>query len=170
MEEWKPIEGYEGLYEISNYGQVNNIKRNKLLKPYSSTHLIYPRVNLSKNKKAKLHYHHRLLAKAFIPNPEDLPEINHKDGDKTNNSLENLEWVSHVQNVRHAFEEGLNLAATKLQGENSSMSKLTDGEVVRIRSLYKPYFYSMNKLAKEFGVSVQNIYMIVSGKTWKHLL
>lgn len=109
-EEWKAIEGYEGLYEISNKGRVYSVKRNKYLSPYEvhqdaglRGHRV---INLYKNGVYKGFCVHRLVALAFIPNPKNLPVVNHKDGNKQNNNVENLEWCTQKENVEHAIREG----------------------------------------------------------------
>lgn len=108
MEEWKDIEGYEGLYQVSNEGKVKSIERivnagkrkflfkSKFLKPILIGN--YYSVHLSKNNKSKMIRVHRLVAEAFIPNPENLAQINHKDENKTNNKVENLEWCTPLYN------------------------------------------------------------------------
>ena len=103
-EVWKDIEGYPG-YQVSNLGRVRSLNYShtgqvRVLKPgrNSSGYLF---VNLCKNGKHKLCTVHRLVAIAFIPNPDNLPEVNHINEDKTDNRVENLSWVSHVQNCRH---------------------------------------------------------------------
>lgn len=113
MEEWKPIEWYEGLYEISNkwiiISLVNwrrKINRVKILKP-SITTTWYYFVNLYKHWIVRSKMIHRLVALTFIPNPENKPQVNHKDWNKLNNSLENLEWVTSSENVQHAWNTGL---------------------------------------------------------------
>lgn len=93
MEEWKNIIGYEGLYEVSNKGNVRNVRRNTLLK-LSKNYYGYIRVALSKNGIKTWLRVHRLVAQAFLPNPDNLPQINHKDEDKLNNCVENLEWCT----------------------------------------------------------------------------
>lgn len=94
MEEiWKPIEGYEGLYEISSYGRVKSLKRNIILIPKKEP-TGYLRCNLYLNKNMKTVSIHRLVAQAFLPNPDGLPQVNHRDEDKTNNRVENLEWCT----------------------------------------------------------------------------
>lgn len=98
MEIWKDIEGYEGLYQVSNKGRVKSLNYKRTGKegilsssPTSSGYLI---VNLCKNKKQKPFYIHRLVAKAFLPNPNNLPQVNHKDENKENNTVYNLEWCT----------------------------------------------------------------------------
>ena len=91
MEEWRAVPGYEGLYEVSNMGNVRNVRRNKLLR-LPKTNDGYIRVSLYKNGIKTCFQVHRLVAQAFIENPDNLPMINHKDEDKTNNNVTNLEW------------------------------------------------------------------------------
>ena len=96
---WKDIEGYEGKYQVSNLGRVKSIRygKEKILSP-SISNQGYIQVNLCKNGKQKWCLIHRLVALAFIPNPNNLPQINHRDEDKTNNKVENLEWCDHKYN------------------------------------------------------------------------
>lgn len=108
-EEWRDIEGYEGIYQVSNLGRVrsltrfihNYIKPGKILTPRNNGHSYYEISLHRPGKKEKHVYIHRLVAKAFIPNPENLPEVNHKDFDKANNTVENLEWVTSRENKIH---------------------------------------------------------------------
>ena len=105
MEIWKDIEGYQGIYQVSSLGKVkslnfNHAKKEKILKPFSNKDG-YLRVNLCKEGKSKQYLVHRLVAKVFIPNPENKPEVNHKDEDKTNNKVENLEWMTCKENSNH---------------------------------------------------------------------
>ena len=106
IEEWRPIEGYEGLYEVSNTGQVRSVDRydnrncfrkGKVLSPIKDTNG-YLKVNLYCNGKNKKCLVHRLVTEAFLPNPDGLPQVNHKDEDKTNNSVDNLEWCDSKYN------------------------------------------------------------------------
>ena len=101
-EVFRPIEGYERLYEVSNMGRVRSLKygKKKILKPVM-TKFGYLRVGLHKEGKQKLFFVHRLVTQAFIPNPEGLPQINHIDEDKTNNVVDNLEWCDHRYNMNY---------------------------------------------------------------------
>lgn len=96
MEEWRDIEGYEGLYRISNYGNVYSVRRKRNLKPHTDTRG-YLGVALQKGE-WKRYLIHRLVAQAFVPNPNNLPQVNHKDENKTNNYYENLEWCDQAYN------------------------------------------------------------------------
>ena len=110
-EEWKDIVGYEGLYQVSNLGRIKNIKKNTI-KSQRNTFKGYLQVGLS-NKKDKTYRVHRLVAQAFIPNPENKPEVNHIDGDKKNDNVENLEWVTGKENIDHAIKTGVFKKSTK---------------------------------------------------------
>lgn len=111
---WKPIKGYEGLYEISNYGRVKSLPKIRgrrltnetILKPRISTQG-YIMVGLRKNDKTFNASVHRLIAEAFIPNPENKKKVNHIDGNKQNNSIDNLEWCTPSENMQHAYRTGL---------------------------------------------------------------
>ena len=100
MEEWKNIIGYEGLYEVSNIGNVRNVRRNTLLR-LSKNKYGYIQVWLYKNGIKTGLKVHRLVAEAFLPNPDNLPQVNHLDEDKTNNSVDNLEWCDQKYNVNY---------------------------------------------------------------------
>lgn len=109
MEEvWKDIEGYEGYYQVSNLGRVkgikiiNQYKKERLLSQYlNNKGRGYYKVWLYKDKKRKMHYVHRLVAKAFLPNPNNYPDINHKDENSRNNQVDNLEWCNESYNLSY---------------------------------------------------------------------
>lgn len=108
---WKDIDGYEGLYQVSNLGNVksltnrSNHKEEKILK--LNTNGKYYLVNICKNTKKKTLLIHRLVAKAFIDNPNNLPQINHINGNKLDNRVENLEWCTCRENIIHSIKTGL---------------------------------------------------------------
>ena len=116
-------------------------------------------VNLSLNKKRRTRKLHRLFAIAFIPNPNNYPEINHIDGNKLNNSINNLEWCTGLMNKRHAFRTGL---IPKVVGQNQSSTKLTDDVVIEIFNSKEPTSVLKNK----YGVSASAINGVRDGKSW----
>lgn len=177
IELWKDIKGYEGMYKISANGDVQSLNRvvesennkngrthmrinGKRLDP-TETQTGYLTVVLFKNGKRVRKRVHRLVAQAFISNPENKPQVNHKDGDKKNNNASNLEWVTSGENEKHALENGL-----KPSGERCGKSKLKLKEVKLIRQRYKKKEISMQKLADEHSVTVQTISAIINRKTW----
>lgn len=140
---WKDIKGYEGLYEVSDKGEVRNYITKKLIVG-DVNNFGYCRVKLYKNKKQKTFFRHRLVAEAFIPNPNNLPEVNHIDGDKSHNFKENLEWSSRTHNEREAHR-------LKIKQYKPFKVKFQNGEI-------KKYEFAVD-LANELGVSkraVQN--------------
>ena len=115
MEIWKDVKGYEGLYMVSDLGRVKSVER-YVKGRYSNTQRVkekiktqsvkdngYLIVSLYKNNKSSQKYVHRLVAEAFIPNPDNLPEVNHKDGNKQNNCINNLEWCTSKENNWHRY-------------------------------------------------------------------
>lgn len=180
METWKPVIGYEGIYEISNTGLVKSLSRNKhcgheMSKPQITKERIltirtdrlgYTRVKLSKNGVSKLLYLHRLIAKAFIENPKSSKEVNHIDGDKSNNEISNLEWCTRSENLKHAFKNGLKRAK---KGEENNKAKLNVTEVKEIRKLYNTGKYTQVNIAKTFNVTSATISGIVNFNTWKEV-
>ena len=126
MEEiWKDIEGYKGKYQVSNFGKVKNTNTNHILSQ-SKNNCGYYRVGLYFNKVNKRVDVHRLVAEAFINNPEQKKEVNHINGNKKDNSINNLEWVTHKENICHAWKEGLFETvrkASKRYGKNNPSAK-----------------------------------------------
>lgn len=115
MEIWKDILGYEGYYQISSYGRIKSVERKVVKKMFGNTRIVkskictvlyskqgYCRVRLSKEGKNIKYLIHRLVALAFIPNPENKPQVNHKDGNKSKNHKNNLEWATRSENMQHA--------------------------------------------------------------------
>lgn len=176
---WKPVVGYEGLYEVSDTGLVKSLARlkqcgHKNSKPQTTKEKFltirtdrngYKRAKLSKNGKAKLVLLHRIIAQAFIPNPKGLAEVNHIDGDKNNNVPNNLEWTTRSKNMKHAFENNLKIAR---KGEENNKSKLTTEDVKLIRTLRKQG-YTLTTLAERFQVTPAAISAIANFKTWKEV-
>jgi len=108
-EEWRPINGFEGLYEISSYGRVKSFKSHpsgKILKTNLDSNG-YPKISLSKNGAKKDALVHRLVAEAYLPRVDGKTCVNHIDGNKANNRLDNLEWCTYSENIKHAIRTGL---------------------------------------------------------------
>jgi hypothetical protein len=166
---WEKVRGYEGLYKVSQTGKVRSVSRTvklrdgrtrwlqgRVLKP--SLYSGYPGVCLCKRGKQEIVLVHRLVAIAFISNPYHKPEVNHKDGDKTNCNVRNLEWVTQVENERHALRMGLKargmrIAVCVIPEEDipSIISRVRGGEVQK-------------RIAVEYGVSPCTINDIWKGR------
>lgn len=180
MEEiWKDLKGYEGLYKISSLGKIKSLDRKRycghkgnkpqlrkgrILKQHYD-YLGYKRVRLSKNSTTKTLTLHRLLAINFIENPYNKPNINHIDGNKANNNLNNLEWCTQKENVQHSYNLGLSKG---IKGEQNNKSKLKAKDIKEIRKLHKQK-KTQTDIAKMFNVSIANISEIVNYKTWKEV-
>ena len=103
MERWKDRPDYEGLYQVSNLGNIKSLIKNKILKPYINKKNGYSYIGLHKNKKIKVIRIHRLVAIVFMPNPNNFPVINHKNKIRTDNNIDNLEWCSQKYNVTYSL-------------------------------------------------------------------
>lgn len=174
-EEWKSIDGYEGVYEVSSLGRVRRIAggagaRIGHILSLGKTVTGYPQVSLCKNGKPKKVLVHRLVAKAFLGSPKQGREVNHRNGNKKDNRVENLEWVSHARNIRHAYRVlGRTMTNIRPRGEENGHSKLTRDDVIQIRRLYSTRDYTQRALGKMFGVTAKAISAIVLRKNWKHV-
>lgn len=166
-EEWKPIKGYEGIYEVSNMGRVKSLHRSqgRILKQYTQDNG-YVKVNLSKNGTHNTKRVHRLVATAFIPNPHNKPEVNHIDGNKENNNVDNLEWCTREYNVRHAFHNGLMKKNTqqkksvilyKKYGEYKSITEAAKALSVTRRALSRAI--NQNSSIHDFIGVIKNTHM-----------
>lgn len=100
MEIWRDIEGFEGRYQVSSWGRIRNAITKCIIKPYKNAKG-YLKIGLAQDNKCVKFRVNRLVALAFIPNPYNLPQVNHKDGNKANNSFTNLEWVDNSGNMKH---------------------------------------------------------------------
>lgn len=163
---WRDIEGLEERYQVSNKGRIKSLlgKKPRILSP-SFINGGYLLVNLRYSKGKLVH---RLVAKAFIPNPENKSEVNHIDGDKTNNNVENLEWVTPKENTTHAFLMNL---VHRSEGEKSPRAKFTKQQILSIREEWIPNSkeHSARALAKKYGVSSSTIERIVNRKRYKNI-
>ena len=169
-EEWRDVVGYEGMYIVSNLGNVMSIPRK--VKGHNCEYVVpgfrlkkktdkkgYIRVYLSKNNVDKYVPVHRIVAMAFLPNVENKPQVNHIDGNKENNSVENLEWCTNGENQKHAYAHKLNH-----RSDNSGRAKIP---VVCIDPLTgKPIevYESYHDAQEKTGISYQNIVKVIRGE------
>lgn len=171
-EKWLPLKDYEDLYEVSDKGRVKTLRTNKRTMPKDGimkkqiNHKGYVCVGLTDKKgKSKRCLVHRLVMKTFFPIEEEL-QVNHKDFDRTNNNLDNLEWVTCKQNSDHKVMNNRHH-----KGEQIKSSKLKEEEVIFIKRNYKPFDkeFGARPLAIKFGVSHTNILYIAKNESWNHL-
>lgn len=152
-------------YEISNLGRLKSTGQRKTILKLHKNEKGYFRVKLYCKGKTKTYRLHRLVALAFVDNPEEKPEVNHKDGDKENNYATNLEWSTRKENVVHSFDNGLN----KTRGEGNHHAKINEDKVRDIRRMYDSKKYTQLELSKLFGISRPNVSSIVRRESWKHV-
>lgn len=169
MLRWRPIYGYEDRYYISNYGQVISFKQFKArilklrhFKGYMGVVLYHP------NGKSRTHMIHRLVANAFIgESPSDVHQVNHLDGNKSNNHVKNLEWVTPSENVLHSIKTGLRVPSV---GEQHGRAKLTWEQVNQIRSMKRSGCGwkrpTLREIGKQFGVTHTCVFKILNNQRW----
>lgn len=172
---WKPVTGYEGFYSVSSFGRIRqDAKRGgtscgKILNFKKSSGRYY-RTIFCVNGRRKAFNIHCLVAREFIGERPYKFVINHKDCDRYNNHVDNLEYVSTIDNIRHSHNNGIGA-----HGERIKLAKLTDKEVLKIREKYKKGINqscrgnSYNILAKQFSVKKSCIANIIHRRTWKHI-
>lgn len=161
----KIIRGYPN-YSIDECGNIFN-RDGKRLKPCRNKKG-YLKVYLYNDSGRKCMSVHRLVAQAFIPNPNNLPEVNHKDTNKNNNVVSNLEWCTGSENIKHAIQKGIHFIPTGC-GEDSTNHKLTWEQVNFIREHYKfrDKKYNSVQLAKMFNVRPETVRAVVNGTSWR---
>lgn len=181
---WGPVIGYEGIYEVSNFGKVKRTGRAartgkgqgggarigrilKAQKNWGGYHL----VQLWRGGKYKMFLVHRLVAQTFLGPLPDGREVNHKNGNKSDNRVENLEYVTRSENNRHAYRLGLMKNKLTGKGESHPLAKLTDEIVIEIRQAFRPYNRSCGAvaLAQKYGVDASTIHRAIDGRTWNHI-
>lgn len=172
MENWKKINSYEGIYEVSDLGNIRSLKRKGTSGKILCSHdngMGYLRVKLTKNNKEKRTMLHRIIANTFIPNPLLLNTVNHKNGIKNDNRIENLEWCTQSENINHAIRIGLK---TYKSGVDILNSKLTNDKVIAIRRLskIKKGKINMTKLGLKLNVSQSVISRVIKYETYKNVL
>jgi hypothetical protein len=168
-EVWRPIDGYGGHYEVSNLGRLRSYGRyDKLaiLKLFVGDRGYYRKPLYNKVTKKSYNFSiHRLVANAFIPNPDNKPNVNHIDGNKLNNKVENLEWVTQGENLQHAIKSG----TLVLDGPNNPTAAFTKEQVIEIRELYSKGNLSRREIANIYGVSKSPIDNMLSKRTYKNI-
>lgn len=170
-EVWLPVKGSEQYYKISNVGRFkilpHKINNNALIPEkitFGSKHSAgYLLANI-KNKKTQPTYIHRIVAEAFIPNPKNKPQVNHKNGIKTDNRVENLEWVDGKENIRHAMEV---IKTFKNLGKENYQAALKNNEYVEIKKLIS-LGVSQRKIAKMFNVAQMTICKVNRNIHWSN--
>lgn len=160
----KKIEGDLAFdYYISRKGKVYNLSTGIKIKPYKQRYLSIVLIYKDGNRKRK--YIHRLVALAFVPNPENKPQVNHIDGNKKNNYYLNLEWVTAKENTKHAIDKNLRKDNT---GPNNNTSKISEQDFEDIKKLGK--HHTSKSIGDRYNLSKSQINKIISGRTWKSRL
>lgn len=173
---WKDINGYEGFYQASNMGRIRSLDRKIYCRGFKKqktskgrilstkkTAGLYPKVTLSVNGQVKYFKVHKLIAKTFLEQTSSKHQVNHLDGDKTNNNLENLAWVSAKENIAHARTSGLIIDKPR-----KGIRRLNLAEVVFFK-IMKEEGFSYQRIGDILDVSRCTVSDAVTGRTWKHL-
>lgn len=154
--------GYEGRYEVSTLGRIRGLKRGSILSPRANCRNGYLEVNLCKNGTQKTIRVHRLVAETFLPNPNCLLEVNHKDENKHNNSIDNLEWCDRYYNTSYGNRN-------KILGEHirKRCAKISSLEVEKIKLLRDNN--TVQEIARMFDISDSQVYRILNGTSWRDI-
>lgn len=173
-ETWKPVVGHEGRYEVSNLGRVASLPRDVPCGPGSkgTRNIRYRIMKVCVDRDGYEHVSpdrvrqsvHRMVALAFLGLDPERPFVNHRDGDKRNNRLSNLEWCTQSENVQHR-----QIVLKKNIGAKNYNAKLTDAKVLRARRLFASKTTTLTALAEEYGVTLGTLSAAVQGRHWKHL-
>lgn len=169
------IPGYEGIYSITRDGRVWAHERRERRRAYKAQWLKpwqmgrYLGVALWQDDGGRHFYiHHLVMAAWGLPQPSPKHEINHRDFDRYNNHIDNLEWVTRTANIRHAVANGSAMVAG-LTGSANHAARLTEAQVLEIRARYTGKRGQQTALAREYGVDINAIHNIVRRKTWTHI-
>lgn len=174
---WKDISTYEGIYQVSSMGHVKSLDR--LAKDrWGGGRLIYGKmitiqcdmhgyryVHLYKNSKGRNCKVHLLVAKAFIENINNLPFINHIDGDKSNNCINNLEWCTQSENEKHAHQIGLK----NHKGENHPRNRFTNDDILEMRRLFDIEKLNQREIGRIMNINYKTVHKIVHRQRWAHI-
>lgn len=176
-ENWQPVKGYEGIYDVSDWGNVRRVYKGFAPTPYKLLVLRldkkgYQTVGLSHEGKCKRCFVHRLVAFAFLgDSPAGKPEVNHINGVRDDNQRGNLEWCSHAENIRHSVYVLRNIvppAAPIKRGSENGASSLTEQDVTEIRALYAGGM-KQRDIAEKYSVTQTHISRIVRREIWTHV-
>lgn len=163
LEVWKEVEGYEGLYEVSNLGKVRSLLRHKILSPKVNCRTGYVEVNLYGKGTPKTIAVHKLVAIAFIPCNDSQLEVNHIDENKLNNTVENLEWCDRHYNTHYGTRN-----ERLKQHLRKRCAKITPKDVEKIKLLRDNK--TVKEIAHMFGISDSQVYRIINGVNWRDVL
>ena len=166
MEVWKDIIGYEGLYQVSNWGRVKSLNykrtgKERLLNP-KPNNKGYMRVTLYKNKIRTKHFVHRLVAQTFIPNPNNYPEVNHKDENPNNNHLDNLEWCDRKYNINYGTRRKRQSEKMKGRKHNNEHKKKNGKKIINLDT--REIFNSLREAGEKYNIAPQGIYRVCKGR------
>lgn len=167
IEIWKDVPNYEQYFMVSDLGNVWSKRTDKILKPTINKqgYATIATIIGGKNGKYKTIRIHRMVAMAFLDNPMNKPVVNHKDGNKRNNNLNNLEWCTSSENAKHSFSIGLSKV---FHGSNSKLAKLNGFQVDEIRENYKKLKEKHCDIAKKYNVSTTTITNLLNYKIYKN--